>query len=127
MFTNRLISCNYFTVVTVKGKIVVTEEEGKGCNASVSIFSQVRAHNVHTQYCPREFLYICTQGLHLSLAEVLLQAYFENIFNVIESKTALIALRRKKGNNGKIVFCPVMDLIQLEGQDTGDLSTFLTS
>lgn len=62
-----------------------SEEEGKGCNASVSISSQVRVQDVPTQsHLYGSFLYICTQGLHPSLAEVLLKAYFENIFNVIE-------------------------------------------
>lgn len=60
LFAERCFSCNYFTVVIVKGKSAFTdEEEGKGCNASVSIFSQVRAHNVPTwPYLYGAFLYI---------------------------------------------------------------------
>lgn len=99
LFAEGLFSCNSFTVL---GKSVFTEEEGKGCNAPVSIFGQVRAHNVPApSHLYGAFLYTSTQGLHPSLVEVLLKAYFENIFNVIESKTDL---RRKKGKNGKIFF-----------------------
>lgn len=76
LFAERLFSCHYFRVVTVQGRNVFTEEEGKGCNATVGIFSQVRAHNVPTQsHMYGAFLYMSTEGLHPSMIEVLLRLF----------------------------------------------------
>lgn len=91
LFTERLFSCNDFTVGTLKGRSVLSEKEEEGCNASVSTFSQARAHNVPTRsHLYGAFLYIFTQGLHPSLA--IKKTYFENIFNIVESKTGLISV-----------------------------------